>query len=211
MTVWAGVDVGGPGKGFHVALVDDSGLAEAIANPGSVGEAVALLERARPELVAIDCPRRPAAAGEKSRLDERALAGVVCGIRYTPDEATIYGERPPGDDFYGWIKNGLALYSALDAAGLATVECFPTASWTRWGGARAGRGRGEWSAAVLRSLAVPGLPARLDQDARDAIGAALTARAHAQALTSPFGDIVVPVASFAEFPRSGRAQRADLP
>jgi hypothetical protein len=41
---------------------------------------------------------------------------------------------------------------------------------------------------------VPGTPARLGQDARDAIGAALTARLHSLGRTRTFGEIVVPAA-----------------
>ena len=192
--LWAGVDVGGPRKGFHVAVIDRRRLVDVrrIVAPAAVA---AWLGALRPDLVAVDSPATAAPAGEKSRPDERAFrAAGICGIRYTPDHATIAGPRPNGDDFYGWIRNGCSVYEALAAAGLPTVECFPTASWTRWGGPRGERGRGAWSAAVLRALPLEGLPARLDQDRRDAIGAALTARAEAESRTQRFGDIVVPSA-----------------
>lgn len=192
--LWAGVDVGGPRKGFHVAVIDRASLVEvrAIAAPAAVA---AWLRGLRPALVAVDSPATAAPAGERSRRDEREFrAARICGIRYTPDHATIAGARPAGDDYYGWIRNGFSVYAALAAAGLATVECFPTASWTRWSGPRGGRPRGAWSAAALGSLQLEGLPRRLDQDRRDAIGAALTARAHADRRSERFGEIVVPLA-----------------
>lgn len=187
-----------------------AGLRGTVERARSVEEAVALLAAAAPALVAVDCPCTPAVDGELSRPDERALARAVCGIRYTPDAATVHGARPEGDDFYGWIKHGLALYAALEAAGLAAVECFPTASWTRWGGPRAGRGRGAWSGQVLASLAVPGVPQRLNQDERDAVGAALTARAVALGDAELIGRIAVPHLTFRGFAPRPAARRPDL-
>ena len=186
--------MGGPRKGFHVAVIDRARLVEvrAIAAPTAVA---AWLGGLRPALVAVDSPAGTAPAGERSRPDERDFrAAGVCGIRYTPDHATITRPRPAGDDYYGWIRNGFSVYAALAAAGLATVECFPTASWTRWGGPRRGRPRVAWSDAALRSLSLEGLPSRLDQDRRDAIGAALTARAHEDGCCERFGEIAVPLA-----------------
>lgn len=193
-----------------MALVAASGLRGTVQRARSVDEAVALLAAAAPALVAVDCPCTPAADGELSRPDERAVARAVCGIRYTPDAATVHGPRPKGDDFYGWIKHGLALYAALEAAGLATVECFPTASWTRWGGPRASRGRGAWSGQVLASLAVPGVPGRLNQDERDAVGAALTARAVVLGDAELIGRIAVPHPALRGFSQRRAARRSDL-
>jgi predicted nuclease with RNAse H fold len=73
------------------------------------------------------------------------------------------------------------------------VECFPTASWTRWSGGRNGRSRAAWSTGALATLGVSGVPRRTSQDARDAIAAALTARCFDQGSTVSFGEIVVPV------------------
>lgn len=198
--LWAGVDVGGPKKGFHVALIDHQGLVAAAAFAGEDAPAAAVgwlaAPARRPALVGVDCPAAPAPDGERSRPDERAfIAARICGIRVTPDRATVYGPRPQGDDFYGWIKHGLALYGALAAAGLVAVEVFPTATWTRLAGPKGKRGRGAWSDAALRGTGLAGLPPRVSQDERDAIGAALTARAHAWGRTDVFGSIVVPALS----------------
>jgi len=156
---------------------------------GAHGLGVAQVAQHRPALVAVDSPRRPAPSGTRSRPCERELASEVCGIRYTPDEGALHS-HPSG--YYDWILNGFALYDALGAAGVAAVECFPTASWTIWGGRRGRESRARWSARVLASMAVTGLPAHVTQDERDAIGAALTARDCAAGRTRRFGEIVVP-------------------
>jgi predicted nuclease with RNAse H fold len=185
---WAGVDVGGLRKGFHVAVVDDERL---VAGPLRLPDAAAavewLAERA-PALVAVDSPCAVAPAGFRSRPDERVLAAAVCGIRYTP-EAGAVAYNP----HYEWIRNGLDLYGALAAAGLAAVECFPTASWTRWAGARMSASRARWSASALAGAHLAGVPPRLNQDERDAVAAALTARCHSRGETESFGPIVVPL------------------
>ena len=181
--------MGGPRKGFDVALIDDGGLV-ALRRFGDADTATGWLTRRKPALVAVDSPRRAAPRGARSRPDERELRAAVCGIRYTPDEATL--RAPHRSDYYGWVLNGLELYAALGRAGLDVIECFPTATWTRLQGPRAKRSRAAWSEAALRAVGLGGLPRRLSQDARDAIGAALTARLHAQGRTERCGEIVVP-------------------
>jgi predicted nuclease with RNAse H fold len=96
---------------------------------------------------------------------------------------------------YEWIREGLALYEALEQLGVPAVEVFPTASWTRWGGARGDGGRARWSRQVLASLSLSGVSARTNQDQRDAIAAALTARQHTDGATEAFSEIVVPLGS----------------
>jgi predicted nuclease with RNAse H fold len=186
---WAGVDVGGRRKGFHVAVVDERRL---IAGPVRLPEATDVagwLASRRPRLVAVDSPVAPAPRGLRSREAERNLVlARVCGIRYTPDEAGL-AENPA---FYEWITHGLQLYRELGAAGLDTIECFPTASWTRWAGRRGNRTRASWTRAALAERDLQDVPSRLGQDDRDAIAAALTARAHARNETERFGEIIVP-------------------
>lgn len=193
MAVWAGVDVGGRRKGFHVAVLDEWRLVHGPVNVTSVAETVDLLESLAPEVIGIDSPCAPAAPGARSRACERRLAVAVCGIRYTPDADALV----EGGSYYEWIRNGLALYGALaGAVGRArrVVEVFPTASWTRLGGPRGSLPRGAWSAAALRSLKLERLPARrLSQDDRDAIGAAWTARLCSMpGAIEWFGEIAVP-------------------
>ncbi len=175
--LWAGVDVGGRRKGFHLAVVGRGGLV-ALERCATPAELVRRLPPVR--LVAIDAPRELAPSGERSRPDERALAHAVCGLRYTPD-------RIDGNPYYEWIEHGLELYALLPDA----IECFPTASWTRWAGPRRGS-RAAWTRAALAGLGLRGLPSHTNQDERDAIAAAVTAWYHDGGRTESFGAIVVP-------------------
>jgi predicted nuclease with RNAse H fold len=167
-TVYAGVDVGGRRKGFHLAVVDERSvvLLQRCATPDDV---VAALPPVR--AVAIDAPR---ALGV--RPEERRLAREICRIRWTPAETG-------GDPYYEWIEHGLELYELLPDA----IEVFPTASLTRWVGPRLGS-RAAWSTTALAGW----LPPRSNQDERDAIAAALTAREHDEGRTESYGAIVVP-------------------
>jgi predicted nuclease with RNAse H fold len=185
---WLGVDVGGPRKGFDVALVDS---VRVISLAGGLDAAAvcSLVDASRPALVGIDSPCRCAPDGETSRKDERLLARAVCGIRWTPDAARVHG----GGSYYSWIVEGLRLYALLAERGVHAVEVFPTASWTRWHGARDGRPRSDWTREALSALGLDGVPGRTNQDQRDAIAAAVTARQHTAGATERFGDIVVPV------------------
>src|SRR5262249_32972304 len=155
-----------------LALIDDSRVVALVAETDAGAAAKLLVERS-PRVVAVDSPMAPAPDGERSREGERRLAREVCGIRDTPDRAGLAANPT----YYEWIENGFDLYRQLEQVGLQAVECFPTASWTRWAGARAGARRNEWSSAALAALGLADVPAALNQDFRDAIGAALTARA----------------------------------
>jgi hypothetical protein len=128
---------------------------------------------------------------------------AVCGIRWTPDEREV-GANP----YYGWVVEGLCLYEALGRRGVPAIEVFPTASWTRWLGPRGNRSRAAWTTAGLAALPLDGLPVRSNQDVRDAIAAAVTARAHARGMTEAFGEIVVPLGGYFEGDVAG-ARRQD--
>ena len=108
--------------------------------------------------VAIDAPIAWAAEG-KSRPCERALetAGIHCFK--TPTES-LAGTK----SFYGWVRHGLLLYQALNAAGFCYVydsgkpgventmmETFPHAVALRIKGARpAGKSKVDFRRSVLR-------------------------------------------------------------
>lgn len=191
--LWAGIDVGAA-KGFDVAVIDGDGLTGVPQRIVAVSDVVSYLDELRPTVVAVDSPRRPAPSGTRSRDGERSLVKAgVCGIRYTPDEESLH----ENETYYGWILNGLRLYDALDnsrpLAATTVIECFPTASWSRLGDPRGKLTRARWSRAVLLSQGLLGLPTRMNQDARDAIGAAITARLHSVGQTESFGEIVVPL------------------
>ena len=59
MSGWAGVDVGGPRKGFDVAVIDRRGLV-ALERAGSPREVARRLAGFEPRAVAVDAPRAPA-------------------------------------------------------------------------------------------------------------------------------------------------------
>lgn len=190
---WAGVDVGAT-KGFDLAVIERDRLVAGPQRVPQIAEAVRWLREQRPRLVAVDSPRSAAPEGELSRQDERDLVRAgVCGIRYTPNEAAL----AENETYYAWIANGFELYAALMAerpsAGWEVIECFPTASWSRLGGGKGSRSRARWSLAVLESLELERLPGRMNQDARDAIGAAVTARLYDEGETEAFGEIIVPL------------------
>jgi predicted nuclease with RNAse H fold len=183
---WAGIDVGATRKGFDVALIDGWDRVE-LRSRLDVDEVVRYLDERRPRVVAIDGPSEAAPDGMRSRDCERRLARAICGIRYTPDGATLRAPHRTG--YFEWVLNGLRLYEALHA--WTTIEVFPTASWTVWAGARpAGTSRARWTSGALERIGLA-LPARRSQDARDAIAAALTARLYPSA-TDSYGEIVVP-------------------
>ena len=186
MQSWLGVDVGGARKGFDAALIDDHELV-LLRSRLTSQDVVDLVRSARPAVVGVDSPRSCASAGESTRPGERQLARTICRIRWTPDET-----RVRASPYYGWIVEGLALYDALAACDVEVIEVFPTASWTRWHGKRSGRRRPAWTTAALAALDLDGHPARINQDQRDAIAAAVTAREYSYGLTETMGEIVVP-------------------
>jgi predicted nuclease with RNAse H fold len=189
MAPWMGVDVGGKRKAFDVALLDDRRLIGW--RPRQSGDqVVAWVESAQPTVVAIDSPRSCAPPGHTHRPEEKQLRDAVCGIRWTPSADQLDGNR-----YYEWIVEGLRLYDALARRPVEVIECFPTASWTLWHGARGDRRRSAWSRQALAAHELPGVPSRTNQDMRDAIAAALTARDYEQGRFQRFGDIVVPQAA----------------
>lgn len=186
MALWFGVDVGGARKGFDLALIDDERVLKLTKVHGSA-EVVRHVRADRPTVVAIDSPRCCAPDGQATRDGERQLAREICGIRWTPDR-----ERVHASPYYAWIVLGLGLYQALATLDVEVIEVFPTASWTRWHGRRGKRSRADWSRQGLAALGLDGVPARTNQDQRDAIGAAVTARQHSATMTEAMGEIVVP-------------------
>jgi predicted nuclease with RNAse H fold len=182
-----GVDVGGKRKAFDAALVDDHRLI-GLRQRQSVEDVLEWVASAEPSVVAIDSPRSCAAPGTKHRPGERELRNAVCGIRWTPPTAQL-----EGNPYYEWVVEGLRLYEALKGRPVRVIECFPTASWTRWHGARCGRRRSAWTRDALCALELADVPRRTNQDMRDAIAAALTARDYDKDRFELFGDIVVPL------------------
>ena len=189
--VTIGVDVGGPAKGFDVAVVRDASVA-GLESRCDRAQVLALIAEHQPGAVGIDSPCRCASPGQKSRPGERALAREVCPIFYTPEEAVVRSGHP----FYAWMVEGLDLYAEIEqeAPGTRVTEVFPSAAWTVWAGRRNGRSKGEWSREALGAAGAQGVPGRCSQDARDAIGAALVAGLFCRGGTVDYGGIAVPAA-----------------
>jgi predicted nuclease with RNAse H fold len=184
--VWIGVDVGGKRKGFDVAVIDGRRVL-ALQGHLTCQEVVDLVMANPPRVVAIDSPRSCAPEGHTAREGELQLAKSICGIRWTPDESRVRASA-----YYAWIIEGLALFDALVMPGVAVIEVFPTASWTRWHGKRGSRTRSAWTRQGLAALGLEGVSARTNQDQRDAIAAAMTGRQHTLNMTETMGEIVVP-------------------
>jgi predicted nuclease with RNAse H fold len=201
VTRWAGVDVGGRRKGFDVAVVDtERVVAVGRRRPHPLG-ILAYLAEYRPHVVAVDSPCCAAPPGTRSRVGERRLSQAVCGIRFTPSQAVL----DEGNAYYEWIVHGLELYRALAKAPWKVIECFPTASWTRLLGPKGrGRSRAAWTRAGLASLGLEQIPPETNQDVRDALAAAVTARLYDQKQTEAFGEIEVPRPDATESTRSSR-------
>jgi predicted nuclease with RNAse H fold len=187
-------------KGFDVAVIDDHQLLE-LRHRLTCQQVVDLVMAYRPAVVAIDSPRYCAPEGHTARESERKLAKTICGIRWTPDRQQLHASP-----YYAWVLEGLALFDALSGCGAEVIEVFPTASWTCWYGKRGPRTRADWTRQGLAALCLMGVPAQTNQDQRDAIAAAMTARQHSAAMTQAIGDIVVPLRRWAESP-ARRSQR----
>ena len=197
--MWAGVDVGDRRKGFHSVVVDDRGVVEGPFRLGRPADVVRWLRRFEPALVAVDSPCSAANDGERFRACERRVRAEVCGIRWTPDREGLAANPR----YYGWVLYGFELYAALEKGGHHAVECFPTASWTRWAGPRGSRSRAAWTRDALTALGLQNVPAQTNQDMRDAIAAAVTAREHCLGGTALFGEIAVPGTARSEAPGRG--------
>lgn len=182
--MWIGIDVGGRTKGFHFAAISadfEVTLGNACDQP--VQEVTEWMKQFEPvQRIAVDAPPDWAVDGEPYRACERKfLDEKICNIFYTPTQA-IGAARSEGrgDGYYDWIAHGIELWRRLadDFGREKTIECFPTASLTRWGGPRRDRSRARWSKAILASCwgdELDDVSKARNQDQRDAVAAALTA------------------------------------
>lgn len=188
---YVGVDVGGARKGFHLCALAGKAIVAGPLQVLDAEEAAAWIAGQGPAVIAVDSPCTSAEAGATSRPGELALNREICGIRWTPERG-----RLEGNPYYEWIVHGFELYRALEnavASDTVVIEVFPTASWTQWTGKRQGRRRARWTREALSSLGIEQLPQRrLNQDDRDSIAAAVTARQHDEGQTRVFDPIVVP-------------------
>ncbi len=118
--VAAGIDVGGPGKGFHAVALRHGEVIDTFHSLDRAGMA-SWVRRSGARAVGVDAPCRWRAGG-RMRAAERELGELGFRCFATPVQAT--GEAHP---FYAWMRNGLALYEALSGGPAACFETFPQA------------------------------------------------------------------------------------
>lgn len=146
-SVAIGIDVGGSSKGFHAVALQGNVVLEARCFRGSerghvIGDLVRWCVDQKAQAVAVDAPCGWSMDGG-SRPCERALQRMGISSFYTPTKAKAEGRA-----FYDWVRNGEALFHALQPhfplyTGGGAVEpgrrfCFETfphaITWQRRGG-----------------------------------------------------------------------------
>ncbi len=117
-SVVAGVDVGGPGKGFHAVLFRDGALdRDGIHHSLSANEIARWCRERGASLIGVDAPCRWRAKEAEPRLAEREMRreGIYCFL--TPTEARakeLHRSAPAGSGFYDWMLNGSELFRRLE-------------------------------------------------------------------------------------------------
>jgi predicted nuclease with RNAse H fold len=102
-----GIDVGGPRKGFHAVALREGSYLDTFASPDA-RDLAAWCVQAGARAVAIDAPCRWSRSG-RARPAERALAAEGIHAFATPSL-----EAAEGRAFYGWMRNGAALYEVME-------------------------------------------------------------------------------------------------
>jgi predicted nuclease with RNAse H fold len=105
----AGIDVGGPRKGFHAVALRDGQYLDKFKSRDA-DEMVSWCQGISATAVGIDAPCRWSETG-RARPAEREIAKQVTSCFATPTQARA-GEIA----FYGWMLNGAKLYGALEAS-----------------------------------------------------------------------------------------------
>lgn len=105
----AGVDVGGPRKGFHAVVLQGHAIAARLTTTDPA-ELASWIEHHKPGAVAIDSPCRWAEQG-LSRPAERELnrAGIRCF--FTPTRSAAMDHRK---GFYDWVFQGEQFYRLIE-------------------------------------------------------------------------------------------------
>ena len=103
----AGIDVGGPAKGFHAVALQDRRLVAKHASR-SASEIAAWCVKLDASVIAIDAPCHWRSDGGPARAAEVQLARAGISSYSTPTE-----EKGSGHAFYTWMLAGMELFSAL--------------------------------------------------------------------------------------------------
>ena len=199
--VWkfAGIDVGGKKKGFHLVGLSEYGSLQSrhVLTPEDAALAV---KSWGVHVVAVDAPMSWAAVG-RSRVSEQKLEFFGIHCFKTPCES-VARDRP----FYDWVRNGLALYDVLgqheyrrpkelpkaDKGSLRMIETFPHAVARRLSVSEStGRSKVRFRRQVLREYGIDESQLR-NIDFVDAALCALLARIYleqGESATESPGDI----------------------
>ncbi|MCA0361361.1 MAG: DUF429 domain-containing protein [Armatimonadetes bacterium] len=120
MARFAGIDVGGSRKGFHVAVLDPSKGFEWVRGIHRVEDILAELKQIDDlQGVAIDCPPKARRPNKRTRLSERQM-----NKRFKV-QWTRWSDKEPAE----WMENGENLWKTLREGlpQVQIVETFPTA------------------------------------------------------------------------------------
>ena len=102
----AGIDVGGPKKGFHAVMLTSGRVVATCASTDAAAVAKWCADQGA-RIVGVDAPCGWSKDGG-SRACERALARKQIHSFSTPTR-----ERAEANPFYAWVQNGACLYAAL--------------------------------------------------------------------------------------------------
>ena len=122
--MFVGIDVGGPRKGFHVAVFSGAGPSpEGLFQSKEASAVVEYLGQhaASPQIIAIDAPPKSTRRRLEPRAAERAVREAGFRVLWTPR----------GDQVrQSWMENGARLWSLLKKSFPAAqiVEAFPTSA-----------------------------------------------------------------------------------
>ncbi len=143
MTLLVGVDV--QGDELIVAFRRDGEFlppARVVVSADEVRDHALQLRQDKQEkvVVAIDAPRRYLTAPRQWRLDNAGAwadadlpSGRHCEVVVRRLGLANPQWTPPATQPIPWVTLGQQVFAACDAAGFTTIECFPTASYTRFG------------------------------------------------------------------------------
>ena len=198
--LYAGIDVGGPTKGFHAVALSSVGVVAKLRST-SADEIATWCAQQDAAVVAIDAPCRWRLPGQPARAAERQLAAGRISSFSTPTE-----EQGQSHSFYTWMLAGHRLYAALadrypvydgSHGFTGAIETFPQAvACALAGEIVSAKAKLSVRTELLRRAGVD--PARLQGiDEVDAALCALTARCFASGEFRAYGDalggfIVVP-------------------
>ena len=108
MIIAAGIDVGGPKKGFHAVALHDGAYFDKF-HSTDTAEMMAWIQRMAARAIGVDAPCHWRTDG-RMRPAERELAWLRIPCFATPSRETA--ETHP---FYSWMRNGMSLYERLSA------------------------------------------------------------------------------------------------